>query len=319
MPQNTSSGGSQAAPVEQISPELLEELGDLEAQEQALVARLIKRAKYDGDRRVTINDLSIVAEFLKIDLEYDDFSAFQTTAVAKAPPVIKTYPHCEQIPLPTNYVPVEFSVREVISKRASRRDFSKAPLTLAELSTLLHRSYGIRKRILAYNTRSFPARFAPSSGGLQCVEIYLTVNAVESLEKGLYHYNPAGHSLHVLGRGNFRRKVLQCCTFQEWLDAASVVFFLTCDMSKLYWKYGRRSYRFSHMDVGIVAENLHLVATALRIRSCMVAGYIDDAIHDLLQIDGRNEFIGLLLGVGRKPWDQACPLHGNSKSAPTKK
>jgi hypothetical protein len=25
----------------------------------------------------------------------------------------------------------------------------------------------------------------------------------------------------------------------------------------------------------------------------MVAGFIDDAVHDLLQIDGRNEFVAL--------------------------
>jgi SagB-type dehydrogenase family enzyme len=171
------------------------------------------------------------------------------------------------------------------------------------LSALLHYAYGVRKRSLAYNTKGFPSRMAPSSGGLQSIEVYFTVNAVEGLEKGLYHFNANRNTVELLDRGNMRRKVVRSCLYQDWLDAASIVLFLACDLNKLYWKYGRRSYRMTHIDLGIVAENLHLVATALRIRSCMVAGYIDDAVHHLLQIDGRMEFIGLLMAVGRKPWE----------------
>jgi SagB-type dehydrogenase family enzyme len=207
------------------------------------------------------------------------------------------------VPLPTDHLPLAYSLRDVIVSRASRRDFSKGPLTLPELSTLLHFSWGVRARSIIYNTKDFPMRFAPSTGGLQAIEIYLTVNAVEGLEKGLYHYNADKNCLEILEKGNFRRRVVQCCIDLEWLDAASVVLFLTCDMNKVFWKYGRRAYRFVHVDLGIVSQNLHLVATALRLRSCMIAGFIDDAVHPLLQIDGRNEFIGLLLPVGRKPWE----------------
>jgi len=293
----------------QLFPELLAELEGLNPAEQALLARVVKRAKYNGDERTEITDVSIVNEFLKVDQELDDFSSFQDTN-SKAPPVIKEYPHYEQVPLPTDHTPIKFSISEVISKRVSRRDFSGGPLTLAELSTLLHYSYGVRKRTLAYNIKDFPFRMAPSSGGLQTVEVYLTVNAVEGLKKGLYHYNANKNLMEMLDRGNMRRKVIQCCTYQDWLDAASIVLFLTCDLDKLYWKYGRRSYRMAHIDVGIVAENLHLVATGLRLRSCMIAGYVDEAVHNLLQIDGRMEFISLLMGVGRKPWE----LHAGDDS-----
>lgn len=299
----------------QVTPELAAALADLDPAEQALLAWVVRRARRDGrGERVPITDYWLVNQFLKMDPERDDATVFQNIAAYTAPPVIKQYPERDRIELPADLLPLDFSLGEVIAKRATRRDFSKGPLSLPELATLLERSYGIRSRALAYNVRAFPARFVPSTGGLQPVEVYVAVNAVEGLEQGLYHWNPAGHCLEVLGRGNFRRKVVQCCIHQDWLDAASVVLVLTCDMSKVYWKYGRRGYRFVHVDLGIVGQTLHLVATALRLRSCMVAGYQDDMVADMLQIDGASEFVGLLLAVGRKPWEQG-PGHSAGDGA----
>lgn len=289
----------------QLSPELAAALEDLDADEQELLAWLVQRVKRGPDgERAPISDVWLVHQFLKTDPDRDDMSVLQNINAYTAPPVLKEYPDCDRIDLPTDLLPLPFPLEEVLAKRATRRDFSKGPLSLQELATLLHRSYGIRARSLAYNVKGFPSRFVPSTGGLQSVEIYLAVNAVEGLEKGLYHYNAGRHGLEVLDRGNLRRKVVRSCLFQDWIDAASVVLFLTCDMRKVYWKYGRRGYRFVHVDAGIVGQTLHLAATALRLRSCMVAGYIDELVHHLLRIDGRNEFVAFLLAVGRKPWEQ---------------
>lgn len=284
-----------------LRPELVSELSDLDDEEQALIALMVRRAKTDRGRRVPLTDVSLVHESLKIDPENDDFSVMENPAKYTAPPVLKEYPGVEKVPLPKDFLPLDFPLKEVITKRASRRDFSKGPVTLKELSTVLYYGWGVRDRMIAYNVRGFPTRFAPSMGGLQSVEVYFTVNAVNGLEQGLYHYSPGDHSLHFLNRGNFRRIVVRSTLFQDWVDAASVVFFLTCDMNKVYWKYGRRAYRFVHVDLGVTAHNLHLVANASRLRTCMMAAFVEDSIHELLEIDGRDEFAGLLMAMGRKP------------------
>lgn len=291
-----------------ISAELAAQLADLDEAEQELIAWVVRRAKRnaDGDR-MPITDITLVHQFLKIDPEVDDPNVFQNIAAFTAPPVIKEYPDCERIELPTDLLPIEFPLGEVIAKRASRRDFSKGPISLRELSSILTYSYGVRGRALAYNVKGFPSRFLPTTGGLQPMEIYFAANAVTGLEQGLYHYNPNHGCIEVLERGNFRRKIVQSTLYQDWVDAASVVFFLVCDMNKLYWKYGRRGYRFVHADLGILGQTMHLVTTALRLRSCLVAGYMDDAIDDMLNIDGRTEFIGLLFAVGRKSWEPLPP------------
>ena len=284
-------------------PELLEELMDLEDDEQQLLKRMLRQAKYKDGERVTVTDVALVNEFLKLDPEYDDLSVFQNISVYTAPEVIKEYQSRTEIPLKDELIPIRHSLAEVLKRRVSRRDFSKGPMSLQELTSLLHYSYGVRKQHIAYNVQGFPIRFVPTTGGLQAVEIYLVANAVEGVEQGLYHYNARKHALEEVDRGNMRRRVVQCAVYQEWLDAASAVFFLTCDMRKVYWKYGRRAYRFVHVDLGIIAQTLQLVAGAIGLRSCMVAGYQDNQVNDLLQIDGRDEFIGLMFAVGRKPWE----------------
>lgn len=303
----------------EIHPELTAVLSDLSPEESALVARLVRKAKTGPEgQRVPLDDVSIVHEFLKVDLENDDFSVLQNITAYTAKPTVKHYPERPQIELPQDLLPIDFSLGEVISKRASRRDFSKGPMSLQELASLLHYSYGVRSRMLAYNVKGFSNRYVPTMGGLQSPEIYFTANAVEGLEQGLYHYNPDRHTVELLDQGNLRRKVVRACIKQDWLDAASIVLFLTSCMDKVYWKYGRRAYRFVHADLGILAQTLHLVSNALRLRSCMVAGYVDDEIHDLLQIDGREEFVGLLLGVGRKSFEPRPPeRNGNSAGTPT--
>jgi SagB-type dehydrogenase family enzyme len=133
------------------------------------------------------------------------------------------------------------------------------------------------------------------------MEVYVVVNAVAGLERGLYHYAPQARALECLDRGFMRRKIVQCSSGHEWLTAAPAVLVLTCHMRNLYWKYGRRAYRMIHIDAGILAQTLHLVATGLGLASCLIGGYEDAAVHDLLRIDGRDEFVALLLSIGRPP------------------
>ncbi len=296
-------------------PELLGELMDLDEDEQHLLKRMILQAKYKDGERVKMTDVTMVNEFLKLDPEYDDLSVFRNISVYTAPQVIKEYSDKTEIALKHELIPIKHSLAEVLKRRVSRRDFSKGPMSLQELTSLLHYAYGVRKQHIAYNVKGFPIRFVPTTGGLQAVEIYLVANAVDGVEQGLYHFNAAKHALEEVDRGNMRRRVVQCAVYQEWLDAASAVFFLTCDMRKVYWKYGRRAYRFVHVDLGIIAQTMQLVATSLGLRSCMVAGYQDNQVNDLLQIDGRDEFIGLMFAVGRKPW-QAGPAEPTAPEAP---
>lgn len=293
-----------------LEQQLLGMVETLDSAELGVLLGLVRTAK--GANRV-LDPVSIFHESLKARIE--QLMDFEEISTAQAPAVIKEYPDREQFPLPREPLPLAFTLDQVIQARASRRDFSHQALDLPEFSTLLHYSYGIRRYFPAYNSRHFPMRFVPSSGALQAVEIYAVVNQVDDLRKGLYHYNPTSHSMELLNEGNMRMKITRCCLFQEWLQHASVVLILTCNMERVEWKYGARGYRYIHIDTGLVTNSLYLVATALRLRACAVAAFLDDAINDLLQIDGRNEFVSLLVAVGKRPFDTDASRGDDTESS----
>lgn len=284
-------------PVES-SAALAELLGILDPAEVELVLNQLRAAKAGG---LPLDEVSLFHSSLKARLAGDEGKHYEEIQAAKAPPVLKQYPGQPEVPLPREPLPLDFALDRVLKARASRRDFAHTPLRLDELGTLLHYSYGIRKTITAYNTKDFPVRFAPSSGGLQATELYLVVNSVEGVTKGLYHYNAARHSLELLNQGNMRFKVVKCCLYQDWLAHAGVVLIFTSVMERVLWKYGARGYRFVHMDAGFVASHAYLVATALRLRTCAVAAFQDDLVNELLEVDGISEFASLVMPIGKRP------------------
>jgi SagB-type dehydrogenase family enzyme len=85
---------------------------------------------------------------------------------------------------------------------------------------------------------------------------------------------------------------------QDYVQSAAVVFIITGYYERLAWKYGERAYRYMCMDVGFLGENLYLVSEGLGLGACAIAGFIDDAVEDLLDIDGRDELALLLVSVG---------------------
>jgi len=285
--------------MEEKTNNLINVIEDLEDGEKEVLYNLISKIH----KRGKIDEFSIIHTPLKTSLEEmleGGFLEFQEMASASLPiPLINEYKEVEKIKLPQDYINLPFSLDKVLKVRSSKRDYTGEGLTLQELSTLLYFSYGIRKFTQAYNTDRFPVRMSPSSGGLQAIELYIVINKVGNIKKGIYHYNPLEHSLELIYEGNFRRKMVNLCVKQEFIHNASVVIILSCVMKRLVWKYKIRAYRYTHMDAGFVGQNIYLVSTALRLGVCAIAGFFDDELNKLLKIDGKNEFITLLLSIGK--------------------
>ena len=283
-----------------IRPELLTELRSLTPGEQSDLAELVRRYRAAPPRAGGPSGLAFVQSFLKADRRLAAFQA-PATAAAVAPAMVKRFPGRPRIQLPDIETGVAAGLQEVLHRRRSSRDFGGTALPLSTLGGLLHSSYGVRKFERAYNVRDFPLRFAPSAGGLQPIDLYLVANNVDGLTQGLYHHDPVARGLTQLDEGNMRWRIGRCCLGRPWLVHAHAVLVLVCNMARIAWKYGDRGYRFAHVDAGVLAQNLYLVGTALGLQTCAVAGYYDDAVHELLDIDGRDECAVLLFAVGNPP------------------
>lgn len=206
------------------------------------------------------------------------------------PPARKDY-QAETLSLP-QVKPPKLHLEEAVLKRRSVREYSPQPLTLEELARLLFFGIGV----------TGPAEYkraAPTAGGLTPLELYPVVNNVEGLERGLYHYDPLEHRLHLLRPADLRREIVRACLEQDFLADAAAVIVLTAVHRRTAWKYGERAYRYILLDAGHAAENIQLESTALGLGSCPIGAFFDDELNRLLGLAEEEEFAVLAIAVGR--------------------
>lgn len=211
----------------------------------------------------------------------------------RMPERYKSYPSAPGIPLDLPLKEGGMGLWEAIKKRRSVRDYSERPMEKAHLSQLLWASQGITAREAGYELRA-----APSAGALYPVETYLSIQRVEGVEKGIYHYGVREHKLHQLRKGDFSSDLSRAALDQYFIAQASAVFVWTAVFERSKWKYAQRAYRYVYLDAGHIAQNVALAAVSLRLASCQVAALYDDEVNSILGIDGEKESVLYLTAVG---------------------
>jgi SagB-type dehydrogenase family enzyme len=204
----------------------------------------------------------------------------------------KTYPGAKMIKLSQpNYkgMPVE----EAIKKRRSARSYSKKALTLPQLSQLLFAAQGITGSVSGFGLRA-----APSAGALYPIEVYLVVNNVEELPRGIYHYNVQKHALELLKEGDFRKEITNAGLWQDTLGEANVTFVLSAVFERTQKKYRDRSIRYIYMEAGHISQNISLQAVSLGLGSVSVGAFYDEQVNSLIGLDGSRESTIYLQAVG---------------------
>jgi SagB-type dehydrogenase family enzyme len=198
----------------------------------------------------------------------------------------------DSLPLPTDFSDRGLALEETVERRRSGRDYSVRPMSLLQLSRLLHRASGITDRSTGF-------RAAPSAGALYPLESYVVANRVEGLAQGIYRYRSAGHALETVREGDFGRQVSLIALGQEMVARAPVVLVLSAVFERCRVKYRERSYRYILMECGHVAQNVYLAATSMGLSACAVAAFLDDDLNALLGLDGEEEAALYLICVGR--------------------
>ena len=88
---------------------------------------------------------------------------------------------------------------------------------------------------------------------------------------------------------------------QEFLGSCGVVLFLTMILQRMRPKYQDRSYRYGLLEAGHLGENAYLAATSMGLGACGVGAFMDDAINDMLGVDGVEEAAVYMLAAGHVP------------------
>lgn len=157
-----------------------------------------------------------------------------------------------------------------ILKRRSIRSFTGQDLSLEQIGQLLWAAQGITDR------RGY--RAAPSAGALYPLEIYV------AKEDGLFHYIPDGHKLEKLSDKDLRRPLQSAALFQSWVGQAPIDIIICAVYERVTSRYGERGARYTDIEVGHTAQNIHLQAVSLGLGSVPIGAFSDNSVSKVLSL-----------------------------------
>ncbi|QTE00114.1 Nitroreductase family protein [Streptomyces cyanogenus] len=196
---------------------------------------------------------------------------------------------------------------ETILQRRSDRDFTGAPLPLDELATVVRLAGSVTAEADLELTDGTPLtmgfRAVPSAGGLYPVELWLAALRVDGLEPGLHRYLPVEDALARRAGPDALTSLLASFDPQDGqidFERAAAIVLLVGTPWRAMRKYGPRGMRSMFHEAGGIAQNTHLAATALGLRSVDFSGFYDDEAHEAMGLDGTHRVLlhTVLLGAG---------------------
>ncbi len=146
------------------------------------------------------------------------------------------------------------SLEQAIKSRRSIRQFTPEPLKLSQMSQLCWSAQGI-------TDPNGGLRAAPSAGALYPIQLYV------ALPDGLYLYSPQSHSLKKQINGDVRPMLSTAAFGQKVVQNSPGTFVIAGSVRKLEAKYRGRGEKFSYLEAGHIAQNIHLQAVTLGLGS----------------------------------------------------
>ena len=167
----------------------------------------------------------------------------------------------------------ETSLEETLKQRRSIRSFTPQSLTWEQISQLLWAAQGI--------TDKEGFRTAPSAGALYPLEIYLVI------KEGVYHYKPEGHELEQVLTGDVRPNL--AALSDDFIAEAPANIVITAIYPRMERSYREKSSRYVHIEVGHVAQNIHLQAVAMGLGSVPVGAFYGEQVHRVLSLPKNHQ------------------------------
>ncbi|MCR5066688.1 MAG: SagB/ThcOx family dehydrogenase [Erysipelotrichaceae bacterium] len=232
--------------------------------------------------------------------DLDQYDGYQTDQELKRPqpPLAKSPMRETSLALPLDFekLNIDNDFLHVINSRRSHRVYTEEQMSLRELSFLLWCSQGVKEvRGRSYAT----IRTVPGGGARHPFEVYMTIQNVEGLKNGLYHYLPMKHHLECLEeKEDLKDFIGKALEGQVWGQKANVVFFYSFVAYRAEWRYGIHAHRMCMADDGHVTENVYLAATAIGLGGCAVGAVDGPLCDEAFGLDGEEEFVFYCMPAG---------------------
>lgn len=217
------------------------------------------------------------------------------------PKFYKSYNRNKNIILPKHKIIEDMSLLGVLMKRRTSRSFGPEGLSLQELGTILYYGCQELKELRELQSKNYERHprillrslFSP-------FEIYIVVNNVSGIDKGIYHYNVVKHSLELLKIGDFKRDIGEIAQGQTFFAEGSIVLLISAIFKRYMFRYRQpRAYRELLASTSELAHYLILYATAVGVKTAETPALKDSELASLLGLNPWNEEVLYLLTFGK--------------------
>ena len=239
------------------------------------------------------------------------------------PDIFKTIKGANNVSLPLQSTFGQSEFVRILRVRKTNRRFSKTKISLQSVSELLALVWGVTGYRNSPRFGKSVRKTSPSGGARHPGEVYLMALRVKGLRAGLYHYQPATHSLETISTNASRERAWLYCAQQHYIKRAAALFLMTAVFPRTMWKYGfPRAYRVVLLDAGHLCQTFCLAATWLGLAPFCTAALKDTLIENDLRIDGIRESVLYVAGVGlpaisvraRQRFSRSVDRHATSPS-----
>ncbi|MEL6231849.1 MAG: SagB/ThcOx family dehydrogenase [Cyanobacteria bacterium J06627_3] len=157
------------------------------------------------------------------------------------------------------------------------------------LSQFLFHSYGLTAKFTSSTGDTVYLRSAPSAGALYPAEVYLISRGTSQLPAGLYNYQVKTHSLVRFWDDHPWQRLQEACFWHPALEHTHLAVVTSVIFQRSAWRYQARAYRRVCLDTGHLLGNIELAASLCDYRPHLIGGFVDDAVNDLLYLNGEEE------------------------------
>ncbi len=118
------------------------------------------------------------------------------------------------------------------------------------------------------------------------VELVFAVHRVAAVDPGLYRYAPGEARIVPLRKADLRRRLVRACLGQDKAGTCAVAFFGVGHLRHATETLGDRMYRDLLIEAGGIGQRIYLAAEAAGLAARNLAGFRDDALNRLLDLEG---------------------------------
>lgn len=188
---------------------------------------------------------------------------------------------------------------KLLYRRRSVRKYKKEQMSFKDFSNIFVHAQDMR------NINGLFLKNTPSGGGLYPIDMYIYANRVDALQQGVYRLQPLSNTLSTI-KVNCKKDILKIFSNQLVLDLenCSVIVLFSFDYAKMYQKYSELTLALGMIEIGTMAQTIHLLSKDHGYGSCDIGGFDKPKAEALLNLDGIDRHVVYGLIIGREDNDK---------------